>query len=59
MYTGFWIETLVSRGSDHRPILVTCNRLNYENYHQRIMFWYEASWDLEEECIVNAGMEDL
>lgn len=35
LYKRFWIENLVSRCSNHIPILATCNRLTYENYHQR------------------------
>lgn len=29
LYAGVWIETLVSRCSDHRPLLATCNRLSF------------------------------
>lgn len=50
LYTKVWIETLVSRCSDQRPILATCSRPSFERHKHRRLFHYEVSLDLKEDC---------
>ncbi|KAF5452148.1 hypothetical protein F2P56_027178 [Juglans regia] len=45
-----WVEVLVDRSSDHRPILLTMNQLENQEWKKQRVFRYEAKWALEEEC---------
>lgn len=44
------MESLATCNSDHKPIYVDCHPLGVEQQRISKLFWYEANWDVEEDC---------
>jgi hypothetical protein len=43
------VQVLVTRSSDHKPLLIHFTRSKEEEYHVRLGFRFEAKWMLDEE----------
>lgn len=42
-----FVESLVSRCSDHKPLLLSCGHLSIVVRKKEMIFRYEASWDMD------------
>ncbi|XP_035546588.1 uncharacterized protein LOC118348634 [Juglans regia] len=45
-----WVEVLVARCSDHRPILLHMNQEHGKQGRHKKLFRFEAGWSLDESC---------
>ncbi|XP_018812119.2 uncharacterized protein LOC108984568 [Juglans regia] len=50
MFQDVWVESLVARCSNHKPMVLTITRVKNLRKRRKHMFRFEASWLKEEEC---------
>ncbi|XP_035544636.1 uncharacterized protein LOC118348020 [Juglans regia] len=50
LYKEYWVEVLVGRCSDHRPLLLVLSKKDRNIWRGKKVFRYEAGWAKDEEC---------